>query len=467
MIDISRLWGSPFGSISGSLPDLLLIPKLSHNIEKLLVHVGMASLKASVEGLKIVDRARQRMGWTKTRTVAWWQNANTSQATLKRFWRRLAIQEANFIDICKAVGLSNWETVSERYPDEEVEVEKLPKSGQYWGESPDISGFYGRNRELEILEKWIIQDRCRLVVLSGMVGIGKTALSVMLADRIQDGFDYVIWRSLRYAPSVSDILEEVVIFLGNGQETDLPEEMGRRVSLLMKYLKNYRCLLILDEVQTILSRGDSLRDNLTSRTGQYGAGYEGYSEIFQRIGDQFHQSCLVITSQEKPQDIISREGETRPVRCLKLEGLLEGDAQQIFRDKGLLDPSYWGTLNKIYRGNPLWLNIVAASIKASFNGSVYQFLELNTIFLGDIRSLLDLSFERLSPLEKEIVNQLATDSQPISIVNLQEKFAQLSCSELIEAIESLDRHALIEKQIEGNTVLYTLQPVVRRYIIRH
>ncbi len=49
---------------------------------------------------------------------------------------------------------------------------------QDWGEGLDVSVFYGRNEELTQLEQWIVRDRCRLVALLGMGGIGKSALSV-------------------------------------------------------------------------------------------------------------------------------------------------------------------------------------------------------------------------------------------------------------------------------------------------
>lgn len=78
----------------------------------------------------------------------------------------------------------------------------FPDSRQDWGEAIDVSVFYGRAEELATLEQWLVDDRCRLVALLGMGGIGKTALSVKLAEQLQDKFEYVIWRSLRNAPPV-------------------------------------------------------------------------------------------------------------------------------------------------------------------------------------------------------------------------------------------------------------------------
>jgi len=43
---------------------------------------------------------------------------------------------------------------------------------QDWGEAICVSDFYGRTEEFALLEQWILNDRCRLVVL-GMGGIGK------------------------------------------------------------------------------------------------------------------------------------------------------------------------------------------------------------------------------------------------------------------------------------------------------
>jgi flagellar biosynthesis GTPase FlhF len=56
-----------------------------------------------------------------------------------------------------------------------------------WGEALDVSLFYGRAAELATLEQWLCHDQCRLVMLLGMGGIGKTALSVRLAEQFQMG----------------------------------------------------------------------------------------------------------------------------------------------------------------------------------------------------------------------------------------------------------------------------------------
>ena len=69
-----------------------------------------ATLRASKQGLEIVDLARKKKGWATT-AVSWCEAARTSVATLKRFRRGIPIDRDVFVAICKAVGIENWEEI--------------------------------------------------------------------------------------------------------------------------------------------------------------------------------------------------------------------------------------------------------------------------------------------------------------------------------------------------------------------
>jgi predicted ATPase len=66
---------------------------------------------------------------------------------------------------------------------------------------PDLGAFYDRASELATLRSWILEQRCRLIALTGMSGIGKTALAVQLVQQIKDEFEYVVWYNLETFPT--------------------------------------------------------------------------------------------------------------------------------------------------------------------------------------------------------------------------------------------------------------------------
>ncbi len=331
-----------------------------------------------------------------------------------------------------------------------------------WGEAIDVSVFYGRTDELAKLDYWILHDSCRLIALVGMGGIGKTALSVKLAEQIQDNFEFVIWRSLRNAPPLKEILANWIEFLSDG-ETNLSGNISHRISQLIEHLRSSRCLLVLDNVESILGSGEHV--------GRYRDGYENYGELFKRLGEASHQSCLILTTREKPKEIASLEGGSLPVRSLQLMGLTPTEGQEIFRAQNYFfgSESDWQTLTQRYAGNPLALRIIATTVKELFNSNISEFLAQGTTVFGDIRDLLDQHFNRLSHEETQIMYWLTLNREPVSLRELREDIvAPFSPAKLLEALESLFRRSLIEKasstQEEKSGTLFTLQPVVMEYL---
>jgi hypothetical protein len=78
-------------------------------------------LRASEEGLKIIDMVRRNLGWNKTEDT-WCVAALVSTATLKRFWAKIGIRPENFINIYKAVEIENWEYIAEGYKINKTEL---------------------------------------------------------------------------------------------------------------------------------------------------------------------------------------------------------------------------------------------------------------------------------------------------------------------------------------------------------
>jgi hypothetical protein len=334
---------------------------------------------------------------------------------------------------------------------------------QNWETEIDISFFYGRNAELSLLEEWVLGNnsstsRCRVLAILGMGGIGKTALTAKLATQIQGKFDCTIWRSLQSAPSLSELLLDLIQVLTQQSEPQLPENYSDRISLLLSYLRQRRCLLILDAWDNFLAIGD--------RFGYYRSGFEGYGELIERLSIEIHQSCLILNSREKPKEIVAYSGEQLAVRSLQLTGLQVTEINAIYRAIN----TFWGTaeewqqLVNYYGGNPLILKIVAAAIQDLFDGNISQFLQCwrSEIFILDgIRDLLDCQFNRLSDLEKEVMYWLAIEREPVTVMELQDDLLSvISKQQLVNALNSLCRRFAIDRHAGKFTQL----PVVIDYI---
>jgi len=334
---------------------------------------------------------------------------------------------------------------------------------QNWETEIDVSLFYGRSAELSLLKQWILGEnssvsRCRVVAILGMGGIGKTALTAKLATQIQDKFDCTIWRSLQSAPSLSELLLDLIQVLTQQSELQLSESISDRISILLSYLRQHRYLLILDGWETILASGD--------RFGSYRAGFEGYGELIERLSTEIHQSCLILTSREKPKEIVAYSGEQLAVRSLQLTGLQVAEINALY---GTIN-TFWGTTEEwqqlvdYYGGNPLSLKIVAAAIQDLFDGNISQFLQCwraEIFILDGIRDLLDRQFNRLSDLEKEVMYWLAIEREPVTVMELQDDLLSiLSKQQLVNALNSLGRRCLINKS-EGK---FTQNPLIIDYI---
>jgi WD40 repeat protein len=326
---------------------------------------------------------------------------------------------------------------------------------QDWGEAIDVSVFYGRVEECTQLEAWIVKDNCRLIAVLGMGGIGKTALSMKLAQQIQDQFERIIWRSLRDAPRVEVVLADLLQFLSQSEQTDLPEDAASRILRLVQELRATRCLVILDNAESILQSGGCV--------GQYQEGYGGYGELFHHLGVDRHQSCVILTSREKHKEVALLEGESLPVRSLQLKGLKTEEGQAICKLKGTLTGAEeeWRRLVERYDGNPLALKIVSTTIHELFDSDISEFLQQGTIVFDDLGELLDQQFNRLSELEQTILYWLSIKREPTSLQGLDDNIvAPLSKRELLEAFKSLGRRSLIEKYGAN----FSLQPVVMEYV---
>ena len=322
-------------------------------------------------------------------------------------------------------------------------------------EALDVSHFAGREMEVAELTRWIVQERCRLVSVLGMGGIGKSMLASSLSLRLAPHFEAVLWRSLRDAPVCEELVADCLTFFSQTPPAKFPTSLEQRITQLVARLQASRCLLVLDNLETLLASGDP--------EGSYLPGYEGYGRLIGRLAEAAHQSCVLLTTRERPREIEPLEGVRSPVRSLRLGGLDEQTARVLLADKELRGtPAAWQRLVAGYAGNPLALKIVAQAITDLFGGDLDRFLQQGELIFNGVRPLLRQQVERLSPLEHLLLSWLAVLREWTPLDTLaQVLHPRVLRAQVLEALEALARRSLLER---GQQASFGLQSVVMEYL---
>src|SRR5205807_1901309 len=114
------------------------------------------------------------------------------------------------------------------------------------------------------------------------------------------------WRSLRDVPTCEALLASCLQVLAPQALHNASSSLESLQDLLLEGLRSRRVLLVLDNLESFLEEGED--------SGHMRPGYEGFVQVLRRIAETEHRSCLLLTSREKPSELVPLEGSRAPVR---------------------------------------------------------------------------------------------------------------------------------------------------------
>jgi DNA-binding SARP family transcriptional activator/DNA-binding XRE family transcriptional regulator len=266
----------------------------------------------------------------------------------------------------------------------------------------DVTGFAGRERQIEALDALLPRDDQHSAVviatIEGIAGVGKTALAVHWAHRVRnrfpDGQLYIDLRGYASGPPVRplDALSRFLHALGVPAE-QVPIDVEEGIGLYRTLLSNRRVLIVLDNA----------------------AGVEQVRPLLPGSGG----SLVLVTSRGRLGGLSAREGAHR----LALDGLDPDEARTLLartigQDKMRDEPGPVADLLDACAYLPLALRIAAANLNSGPHTGIADYtadlrrqgrlagLAVDGDEQGAVHAAFDLSYAQLEPATQRLFRLL-------------------------------------------------------------
>ena len=371
----------------------------------------------------------------------------------------------------------------------------------YWGSAPSLNAFAGRRQPLEALEDWIAQPAAgvKLLAVCGIGGIGKTHFVRKLAEDVGNTFYKVVWLKVDKARPPEDLLRSLQKTLQDNKTLPLRrlsygpqasstsqrhESIDRVIQQIVRLLTHQRSLVVLDKFDAAFKsylshpkeptdEGPSAHVSRQQQASRYREGFEIYGKLLtaikQNVGSSGSnlQSCLIVTSREKPKEMLSFLEKDADGKLYVLEGLDSYEATTMLERFHLVGDTkdYWDLAAR-YCGHPMALRLAANTVKDVFDGSIRSFLDQDISVFDDLRGMLKSQFNKLPPTEQEAMYWLAINLWPCSLEDLQADIvAQERKQNLLYTLRSLEHRSLVQVNQQHSSVLFHLHPIVAEYIL--
>jgi tetratricopeptide (TPR) repeat protein/transcriptional regulator with XRE-family HTH domain len=297
-----------------------------------------------------------------------------------------------------------------------------------------VPGFCGRDAELAALDDLLAGPA--MVTITGLAGVGKTALAVhwahRVADRFPDGQLYADLRGFGPAPAIGDPADVLRDFLETLGVTParVPAGVDARSALLRDLLSDRRMLVVLDNA----------RDDDHVRPLLPGAG----------------AGVVVVTSRDRLAGLFAAAG-ARPMR---LDVLTDGEARTLLAarvgaDRLAADPAATTGIVAATAGLPLALTMVAARVAFHPGFPLAAFAD-DLGVTADLRRVFSWSYGALAPPAARLFRLLGLHPGPEVTVPVAAALAGRPVTTTAELLAELARLHLLIEQRPGRFRLHDL-----------
>lgn len=312
-------------------------------------------------------------------------------STLNNFINSKRVYISTFETICEALSLDKREMLQPLGQDSEKETQPqkspLPVSFSAYDDC-----WVGREKLVEELRDQLTNS-CRLLLILGLTGVGKTALAERMAFSLQDWFESD-WQhgfmraSFEKAVQPTDFASTATQWLEKWDTKIPPQERKpeQLLGYLLDYLQHNRVLVLVDSLESLL-------------TGNEEEGWGNFADPWWErfflgvlLAESF-PSRIIITSQDLPLQLIEQRYSNLWHRHV-LTGLDEAEQEALFEITGLdvsvasSDKPLLMRLGKAYKGHPLVLRVIIGEIWESFEGNVEAYWEEVKSKIEDVEKVL-------------------------------------------------------------------------------
>jgi tetratricopeptide (TPR) repeat protein/CHAT domain-containing protein len=342
------------------------------------------------------------------------------------------------------------------------------------GGLPVVRGFVGRKKEIREIRQAINQPQMPVVYIYGLGGVGKTALTAKIIEKVKQDMSVeavCVIRCDKTEPTFANIIEKLANFIGfQGKEDHaqagqaLKESriaIDDRVSLFNNAIKDQRYLFIFDNFESSFVKQDpcgELND-------------EGLTKFFSSLFDHNWHSTFLFTCRYEWRLLSDKSDKGNYLKCgLPIENLLKihlpgltahQTIQHMNNLAGPLSKLNYKEQSRLFpliKGHPKTVELLDSYLQKHTVSEVLEDENLRGKMVQDIGAyFMDGLWQDLNEDEREALGILAVFRNPLPSQDIQSLVPKK------EAINKLTGYSLL--QIEGEGRGYVVHPVVSEYVL--